>query len=244
MSAYSSRSSSVLPCAGPLEMRQRRGVGLGGSDAVAQGRRDERPLLGHTDRAEAVEHHSFMRSVGEKRSPGISSQRFGEAGDQPGNRGPKGLGDGALVDLPGAPVPGDARIPAVAGQQLVAAFAGQHHRDMPSGERRHEVQRDARRMRDRLVLVPDEPRQGVEEIGFADDHFVPRRADRVRDRSRVLQLAVRLRLEGDRKCLEPPPRQTSPSSRQWRCCRDRRRGRRRAGRRSSTGAGPIQSAGP
>ena len=55
-------------------------------------------------------------------------------------------------------------IAVVAGERLVAAFAGEHDLHALGGEPRHEVERNARRVRDRLVLVPHEPRQRAEEI--------------------------------------------------------------------------------
>ncbi len=60
----------------------------------------------------------------------------------------------------------------VARQHFVAAFAGQNHLDVLGGEARNEIQRDARRMRERFVFVPDEARQRVEELFGADDDFV------------------------------------------------------------------------
>ena len=51
----------------------------------------------------------------------------------------------------------------ITGKQFIAAIAGEHHLDVLARERRHEVQRHARRVRDRLVLVPDEARERAEE---------------------------------------------------------------------------------
>ena len=90
-----------------------------------------------------------------------------------------GLRQHPLVDGAGAPVPGDARVLAVAGEQFVAAFAGQHDRDVLARERRDEIQRHARRVRDRLVLVPDQARQRAEEVVIVDDDLVGVGADRV-----------------------------------------------------------------
>ena len=86
-----------------------------------------------------------------------------------------------FVDAAGAPVDERARILAVAGEQLVAAFAGEHDLDVLARQRRHEVQRHARRVRDRLVFVPDEPRQRPEEVVVVDDDFVAVGADGARD---------------------------------------------------------------
>ena len=83
------------------------------------------------------------------------------------------LGDPAAARLPAARArrraparqfKSDARVLAVAGEQLVAAFAGEHDLDVLARERRDEVERHARRVRDRLVLVPDQPRQRAEEV--------------------------------------------------------------------------------
>ena len=49
---------------------------------------------------------------------------------------------------------------------------------MLAGERGDEVERHARRVRDRLVLVPDQPRQRAEEVLVVDDDLVRVGADR------------------------------------------------------------------
>ena len=59
-------------------------------------------------------------------------------------------------------------------------------------------------MRDRLVLVPDQPGQRTEEVLVVDDDLVRVRLDRGRDLARVVELAERAILEGDRKGLQRP----------------------------------------
>ena len=66
------------------------------------------------------------------------------------------------------PVQEGARVLAVAGEELVAAFAGEDDGDVLARELRDEVERHARRMRDRLVLVPHQAGQRAEEVLGAD----------------------------------------------------------------------------
>ena len=95
------------------------------------------------------------------------------------------------VGAAGAPVDQRPRILAVAGEQLVAAFAGQHDLDVLARELGDEIQRHARGVRDRLVLVPDQPRQRAEEVLLVDDDLVRVGLDRRRDLPRVVELAER-----------------------------------------------------
>ena len=57
-------------------------------------------------------------------------------------------------------------------------------------------------MSDRLVLVPDQARERVEELARADHDLVGIRANRPRDRTRVVKLAERPLAESHRKRLE------------------------------------------
>ena len=71
-------------------------------------------------------------------------------------------------------IPGGHPIPGVAEEELVGSLAGQHDLDVLGGQTRDEVQRNARGKRDRLVLVPDEAWQRVEELlRRHDDLAVP-----------------------------------------------------------------------
>ena len=53
---------------------------------------------------------------------------------------------------------------------------------------RDEVERHARRERDRLVLVPDQPRQSVEEFAGGDDDLAVHGTDRPRHQLGVVEL--------------------------------------------------------
>ena len=92
-----------------------------------------------------------------------------------------------------------ARIPPIAREELVAAFSGQHDFHARDRELRHEKERNARRERERVVPMPCEPRQRVEEVVRRAGHLVMLRLERLRDDAREGQLA-RLRLrESDRE---------------------------------------------
>ena len=108
------------------------------------------------------------------------------------------------VGAAGAPVDERPRILAVAGEQLVAAFAGEHDLDVLAGELGHEIERHARRVRDRLVLVPDQAGQRAEEVVLVDDDLVRVGLDRGRHLPRVIELAERALLESDREGLQRP----------------------------------------
>ena len=55
-------------------------------------------------------------------------------------------------------------------------------------ELRHEVQRDTRRMGQRLIFVPDQTRQRSEELFRTDDDFVMVRFVSFGDEARVFEL--------------------------------------------------------
>ena len=59
----------------------------------------------------------------------------------------------------------------ITAEHFVAAFAGEDDGDMLPGQLGNEVERDAGRPGDGLVLMPDEARQGIEEVLHADDDF-------------------------------------------------------------------------
>ena len=79
-------------------------------------------------------------------------------------------------------------ITAVARQQLVAALAGQHDLHVLRRELRNEIERHTRRMRDRLVFMPDQLRQRREELFRTDDDFVMIGLESFGDEPRVLEL--------------------------------------------------------
>ena len=89
----------------------------------------------------------------------------------------------------------------VAAEQLVAADAGQNHGDVLARELRDQIRRDERRVRDRLVHVPDQLRQERGDVGLHED-LVMIGAERLRHLARVRQLVVQLRaartVEADR----------------------------------------------
>src|SRR5437879_11247079 len=125
-------------------------------------------LIREANRSEVVEEHRFGRAIrAEERSLRVAGEArrkewWQRASDLRAQRAWKH----PLVHSPRPPVPRDARIFSVSGEQLVAAFSGQHHRDMTACEGRHEVQRNAGGMRDWLVLVPHELRQRAEEVAL------------------------------------------------------------------------------
>ena len=54
-------------------------------------------------------------------------------------------------------------IATIAGQQLITSFASQHNFDVLRSEQRNEVKRNARGMCERLIFMPNKPRQRVED---------------------------------------------------------------------------------
>ncbi len=99
-------------------------------------------------------------------------------------------------------------VPLVASEQLVAAFAGQHHLDVLGRQFGHKIQRDARRKADRLVLVPDHLRHRAEKLVEPDDNLVMLGAEQPRHLRRPsefaelgLLIAYRERLH---RSVEPP----------------------------------------
>src|SRR5881396_2603272 len=84
-------------------------------------------------------------------------------------------------------------------EQLVGALAGQHDLDVVAGEARHEREGDAGRGGDGLVLVPDEPRQGLEELIGRERHLAVLGADPVGDEPRPGELVGARLVEADRE---------------------------------------------
>jgi hypothetical protein len=68
-------------------------------------------------------------------------------------------------------VPGCDPVPVVAEEELVGSLPGKHDLDLAPRERRDEVEEHARWERDRLVLVPDQRRQGLEHLLACDRHI-------------------------------------------------------------------------
>ena len=78
----------------------------------------------------------------------------------------------------------------VAGPELVAAVARQRHGDVLARRRRHVVGRHRRRVGERLVEVPRELRQQIDDVG-RDDLLVLLASEMLGDGARVLQLVER-----------------------------------------------------
>ena len=99
----------------------------------------------------------------------------------------RGRHDGA-IDGGDPVVPGRDPVPVVAEEELVGAFPREHDLDVLAREPRHEVQGYARGVGDRLVLVPDEPGQRLEELGGRHDDLAVLGAGRARCEPRVAEL--------------------------------------------------------
>ena len=84
----------------------------------------------------------------------------------------------------------------IAGQQLIAAVAIEHHGDKLPAELRHIVGRDRGRIRVRLVIDAYERRQDLQRGGF-DDELMMIRPEQPGDAPRMLQLVVPLLLESN-----------------------------------------------
>ena len=112
--------------------------------------------------------------------------------------------DHRFVDRSCPPVDDRTRILSVPREQLVASFTCQYHRDVLAREHRDEVQRHARRVRDRLVFVPHQTRECREEVVVVDHDFVGVRPDGPRDRARILQLAEPAIREGHGERVHRP----------------------------------------
>src|SRR5580700_1494187 len=79
-------------------------------------------------------------------------------------------------------------IAVVAGERLVAPFASEHDLDVTRGQPGNEIKRDAGRVRDRLILVPHEPRKLGKELGGRDDSLTMLGAIRRGDEPGVFEL--------------------------------------------------------
>src|SRR5688572_8687754 len=73
---------------------------------------------------------------------------------------------------------------------------------MLTRELRDEIERNARRKRDRLVFLPYEPRQRIEELMAVDDDLVMVRFDRLRRETRIRELVAFTFRKTDRECLD------------------------------------------
>ena len=118
----------------------------------------------------------------------------------------------------------------VAGPQLVAAVARQRDGDVLARRLRDVVGRHRGRIGERLVEMPGQLRQQIDDVG-ADDLLVLLDAEMPRDRPRVLELVEPVLVEADRRRHHPPGRRSRPSPRRPRSSRCRRRETRRAARR-------------
>jgi hypothetical protein len=192
------------PWRGGVEPRPRRGV------RVAAGReRAGREQAAHAiqpDPGEVVEEYR-LRRVGHPQERPLR-----DPADPPGQpRGhavahpaPHHVGRQRSVGRSRAPVEQRAGVFAVAGEQFVRALAREHHLHVVARQPRDEVERHARRMRDRLVFVPDQPWERAQEVALVDHDLVAVGLDGARDGPRVIQLAERAVLEGHREGLQRP----------------------------------------
>ena len=90
-----------------------------------------------------------------------------------------------------------AHIAAVAGKELVAPFAGQHHLHAFARQPRDEEERDARGKRERQIAVPGQLRYRRKKIVGAYDHLVMIRVELPCNLACVLQFVVFLLREAD-----------------------------------------------
>src|SRR5581483_8155091 len=165
---------------GPLvPVAQKRIVG-----SADKGRRGEEPqLFGPGESAVEVVEIEFFDGVAaaEKRVLKLAAHGAGEQvcmGDAAAHEPAESFGEQS-VDLSPTAVDPVKVVPRVAAEQFVAAFAGEDYFDVARSKFGNEVQRNTRRPGDRLVLVPDEAGQGIEEIFHADDGFFVLSADAV-----------------------------------------------------------------
>ena len=82
------------------------------------------------------------------------------------------------------------RVLGIAGEQLVAALAGQHHGHGLARQLRHQVGGDRGRLRDRLVLVPHQARQLAQQVVGAHHDLVVIGVQVLGDAARERQLVV------------------------------------------------------
>src|SRR5256885_5933321 len=78
----------------------------------------------------------------------------------------------------------------VSGESFVGAFTSQNHFDSLVGELRYEIQWNARGPDDRLIFMPDQERQCIEEVLLTDEDLMVGRIQVVGDDAGVRQLAV------------------------------------------------------
>src|SRR5918911_1748317 len=90
----------------------------------------------------------------------------------------------------------------VSAERFITPLARQNNFDVLCGEARDEIERDARRMRYRLVFVPDELWERGEKIFGADDRLMMVRPEFIGDEARVLKLVSLALTERDRESLD------------------------------------------
>src|SRR6185503_1342595 len=93
----------------------------------------------------------------------------------------KTAGQAVVISPPKGDVINRAAVLAVAGKQFVAALAGEHHFDMRCCELRHEIEWDAGRVGDWLILLIDKRGQRVEELPGSYYDFIMLGCKRLRD---------------------------------------------------------------
>ena len=139
------------------------------------------------------------------------------------------------VELP--PKSGHQEVAIIAGEQLVAAVAGQRDRHLLARKAADEKGRDLGGVGERLVVDFRQERNDV--ASFVDRHimFVVNRAEVLRDRLGMDGLVKAGFLEPDRKGADRASSNISGRARRRSNCRFRRTGRRRPARRRPTGRG-------
>ena len=155
-----------------------------------QRRIGEEPALerGREDREVLAKERARPRLERDERPLGVAPGPHRQSAHRPADRGAQPRGHETAVGARGPLVPGGHAVPVVAEEQLIRPLPGQHDLDVLAREPRDEVERHARRERDRLVLVPDEAWQRAEELGRGDDHLAVHGAHRARHEPRVREL--------------------------------------------------------
>ena len=195
----------LRPRVGPFQVFSRDPIRVGTCDPLPGGGREQLRLLGARKHGEVVE--VSARQIGrqaEKRAfefpPGERSRP--QMLDRTAHRATDARRDDPVVRGSKAEVVQRLGVAPVAREQLVAALPRQHHLHVFRGQARYEIQRHARRMRQWLVLVPHQRRQGREEIVGTHHDFVMVGTVGVGHRSCVAELVCLPLCERDGKGLD------------------------------------------
>ena len=168
---FEGTAGGLLVAAQPLAV----GVATGEQPVVRQ----EARLEDHGEHGEVfVEQRAGPWLECQNRAPGIAAHRVGETPREPTDLAANSPRGQSPVDAPKPLVPGRHAVAVVAEEELIGALTREHHLDVLPGQARDEVERDARGEGDGLVLVPDQLRQGIEELGGRHDDLAVLRACR------------------------------------------------------------------